>query len=122
LNGNEQGKPKKDSERFKLAKDKAYGGIIFIISILILIGYSYWAILLPIFPTIFLTNWIPFLTSENAIWAIRIPVYIAVLVILLIAAWIGWTMATTPAPAPIDAEDFEEEFEAEEEKTEETSE
>jgi hypothetical protein len=91
-----------------MAKDKAYGGIIFIISILILLGYSYWAILLPIFPNIVLTNWIPFLTADNSIWAIRIPVYIAVLVILLIAAW------TTPAPAPIDAEDFEEEFEMEE--------
>jgi len=105
-----------------MAKDKAYGGIIFLVSILILLGYSYWAIILPIFPGL-LTTWIPFLTAENSIWAIRIPVYIAVLVILLIAAWIGWTMATTPAPAPIDAEDFEEEFEMEEtEKTEKTEE
>ena len=96
-----------------MAKDKAYGAIIFLVSILILLGYSYWAIILPIFPNIGLKALIPFLTADNSIWAIRIPVYIAVLVILLIAAWIGWTMATTPAPAPIDAEDFEEEFEME---------
>ena len=108
--------PTKGLERFTMAKDKAYGGIIFIVSILILLGYSYWAIILPIFPNIVLTQWIPFLTEANSLWAIRIPVYIAVLVILLIAAWIGWTMATTPAPAPIDAEDFEEEFEMEAEE------
>ncbi len=113
---NEHKEPNIGLELFTMAKDKAYGGIIFIISILILLGYSYWAILVPLFPYNPLTAYpgLSLFTVENSIWAIRIPVYIAVLVILLIAAWIGWTMATTPAPAPIDAEDFEEEFEMEE--------
>jgi len=47
---------------------------------------------------------------------------IALIAILGIGAWIGWTMATTPPPKPIEeieAEEKKEEEKAEEEKKEE---
>jgi predicted DNA-binding transcriptional regulator len=39
-----------------------------------------------------------------AIVVLQITAFIAVAAILLIAAWIGWTMATTPPPAPLEPE------------------
>ena len=33
-------------------------------------------------------------------WAIAIPVIVALLGVLLVAFWIGWTMAVTEAEAP----------------------
>jgi len=40
-------------------------------------------------------------------WLLAIPVFIALIAILSIGAWIGWTMLTTPPPKPI--EDLERE-------------
>ncbi len=37
-------------------------------------------------------------------WLIGVPVVLAVLGILGITAWIGWTMLTTPPPAPLESE------------------
>jgi predicted DNA-binding transcriptional regulator len=39
---------------------------------------------------------------EARLYAVLVPVFIAVIAILLIGAWIGWTMATTPPPKPIE--------------------
>jgi len=47
---------------------------------------------------------------------VGVPVYIALVAVLVIGAWIGWTMATTPPPKPI------EEIEAEEKLAEEKEE
>ncbi len=47
-------------------------------------------------------------------WALAIPIYLIVVVICLIAVWIGWSMLTTPPPVPL--EELEEELEAEEAK------
>ena len=49
------------------------------------------------------------------LWLIAAPVFIALIAVLGIGAWIGWTMATTPPPMPIEEVQFEE---TEEEKEE----
>ena len=68
-------------------KDQSYGGLIFVISVLVFIGYI-----------VALTNtdWRP--------WVLGAPVVIAVLGVLGITGWIGWTMLTTPPPAPLEAD------------------
>ena len=35
-------------------------------------------------------------------WLIAVPVFLALIAILGIGAWIGWSMATTPPPKPIE--------------------
>jgi predicted DNA-binding transcriptional regulator len=35
---------------------------------------------------------------------LQITAFVAVGAVLVVAAWIGWTMATTPPPAPLEAE------------------
>ena len=68
-------------------KDQSYGGLIFMISVLVFIGYI-----------VALTNsaWRP--------WVLGAPVVLAVLGVLGITGWIGWTMLTTPPPAPLEAD------------------
>ena len=39
-----------------------------------------------------------------AIVILQITAFVAVAAILVIAGWIGWTMATTPPPAPLEPE------------------
>jgi predicted DNA-binding transcriptional regulator len=38
---------------------------------------------------------------------LQITAFLAVAAILVIMAWIGWTMATTPPPAPLEPEPIE---------------
>src|SRR6266699_3685108 len=61
----------------KVNKDQSYGGLIFVISVLVFIGYI-----------VALTNsaWRP--------WVLGAPVVLAVLGVLGITGWIGWTMLT----------------------------
>ena len=47
--------------------------------------------------------------------AVNTVVSVALLVLLGIGAWIGWTMASTPSPEAIEDEDFED-FETEEDE------
>jgi predicted DNA-binding transcriptional regulator len=42
-----------------------------------------------------------------------VPIYLGVLLIMVIAMWIGYTMVTTPAPEPLEDFDFDEEEVAE---------
>jgi predicted DNA-binding transcriptional regulator len=86
----------KDRENMA-SKDQMIGAGILIVSIVIIVLYLYWLF--------FTTYWQ---------WAITIPVLIIVLAVLLIAAWIGYTMATTPPPKPL--EDIPELKETEEKK------
>ncbi len=68
-------------------KDRSYGGLIFVVSVLVFIGY------------------IIALTNETwRTYAIDIPIVLGVLGILGITGWIGWTMLTTPPPAPLEAD------------------
>ena len=74
-------------------RDQLYGGAIFIISLLIAVGY-----LIAFFPQVLsLPAWL----HE---WAVGLPVLLFVLAVLVIAMWIGWTMMTTPPPAPLEPE------------------
>jgi predicted DNA-binding transcriptional regulator len=65
-----------------MANDRAIGGAIFAGSIIGIIVYGlliyYWPLLV-----------------------LEITAFVAVLVLLAILAWIGYTMATTPPPEPI---------------------
>lgn len=65
-------------------KDRLIGGIILVASVVGIIVYGW---LIYAFPTVVL----------------QITAFIAVAAVLVILAWIGWTMATTPPPAPIEA-------------------
>ena len=80
-----------------MSKDQAYGGIIFIVALVIAIGYvvAFFA------PYLNLPLWL----RE---WAVYLPVFLFVLAALVICMWIGWTMLTTPPPAPIEPETPEE--------------
>ncbi|NHJ03229.1 MAG: hypothetical protein EAX90_00225 [Candidatus Heimdallarchaeota archaeon] len=90
-------------------KDKLAGYSIFFLSLAILGAwgtFTIWGIV----------DWNveAFLTQQITIILITAPILLAMIVVLSIAAWIGWTMARTPPPAPIDLEDFESVEETEE--------
>jgi hypothetical protein len=76
-------------------KDQGYGFAIFIVSIIIVIGYLV-AFFSPFIPGLQTSGWQQ--------WAIGIPVLLFVLLVLVISGWIGWTMLTTPPPAPLEPE------------------
>lgn len=90
-------------------KDKLAGYSIFFLSLAILGAwgtFTIWGIV----------DWNAeaFLSQQITIILITAPILLAMIVVLSIAAWIGWTMARTPPPAPIDLEDFESVEETEE--------
>ena len=70
-----------------MTKDQSYGGLILVVSVVVIVLYLFG-----------LTNpgWQP--------WLIGVPVVVAVLGILGITAWIGYTMYSTPPPAPLESE------------------
>ena len=76
-----------------MSKDQGYGFAIFIISLIVAIAYL----------VAFFAPYVG-LPGYWHDWAIGIPVLLFVLLVLVISAWIGWTMLTTPPPAPLEAE------------------
>lgn len=101
---------------FTMSKDQAIGGAIFIVCIIVAIGYlvalfGYEQLIQP---------WLNVGSFEAVrYWLIAVPVLVAFVAILFIGAWIGWTMATTPPPKPIEEitsgmEEQKEEMKAEE--------
>ena len=66
-----------------MSKDQGYGLVILVISILGIILYGW-----------FIYGW-PLIT-------LQVTAFLGVALILVIAAWIGYTMATTPPPAPLE--------------------
>ena len=68
-----------------MSKDQGMGLALVVISILGIVLYGW-----------FVYGW-PLLT-------LQITAFVAVAGILLIVAWIGYTMATTPPPAPLQSE------------------
>jgi NADH:ubiquinone oxidoreductase subunit 6 (subunit J) len=74
-----------------MSKDRAYGGIIFIVALAVAITY----VIAFFAPYLNLPPW----WRE---WAVYLPVFIFVLAALVVCMWIGWTMLTTPPPAPIE--------------------
>ena len=66
-------------------KDQAIGAVILVGSIVGVVLYAW-------------------LLYAYAIVVLQITAFVAVAAILVILAWIGWTMATTPPPAPLEPE------------------
>jgi hypothetical protein len=102
-----------------MSKDQAIGGAIFIVCLLVAIGY----IITLFLPNLFVdvVGTIGLTTTVDAVkfWIIAIPVFVAFVAVLFIGAWIGWTMATTPPPKPIEEITSEIEEKKEETKAEE---
>jgi len=102
------------------SKDQAIGGVICLVCVLVAVFYVL---------TLFVPNWLSWIGINytfDQFWLIAIPVLIALVAILAIGAWIGWTMATTPPPKPIEEitteiEEKKEETKAAVEKTEEAA-
>jgi Na+/H+-dicarboxylate symporter len=107
-----------------VSKDQAIGGLIFIVCIIVIIGY----IAGLFFYDPWIKDWlknsfnITWSTGGVRYWLVAVPVLIAFVAILGIGAWIGWTMATTPPPKPIEEIEAEETKEEEEKKEEEKKE
>ena len=81
-----------------MSKDQAIGGAIFVVCLLVAIGY----VVTLFYPSWFEWIGLSFNASDVQFWAVAIPVFIAFVAIMFIGAWIGWTMATTPPPKPIE--------------------
>jgi Na+-transporting methylmalonyl-CoA/oxaloacetate decarboxylase gamma subunit len=105
-----------------VSKDQAIGGLIFLVCIVIIIGY-----IAALFFPVEIAKMIGFrafktVAEESTFryhaiaWLVAIPVLIALVAVLGIGAWIGWTMATTPPPKPIEEIEAEEKKEEEKEK------
>lgn len=77
-----------------VSKDQSIGGFIRIICVAIATAYTV-ALFWPALEAI-------------RLWLVAIPVLVALIAILGIGAWIGWTMATTPPPKPIEDMQMEE--------------
>jgi len=99
-----------------VSKDQAIGGLIFIVCVVIAIGYIaglffYDPWIYDLLKDSFNINLLP---GDVRYWFVAVPVLVAFVAILGIGAWIGWTMATTPPPKPI--EEIEAEVTKEEEE------
>ncbi len=110
-----------------MQRDKLYGLIIFVAALLILIWYTFYAVIYAGFYQGDYYNtpvWIRTIACLGKLlsfsgWATILPIWIAALLILIIAMWIGWTMLTTPPPVPL--EELEELGLDEEEETAEST-
>jgi len=76
--------------------EKALGSTIVLFTCVIMITYFIWAFGPYLGPTF---HWI---TPEISAWAFKIPIILAVYILLSIILWIGYTMATTPPPIPLE--------------------
>jgi hypothetical protein len=81
-----------------VTKDQGIGAAILVVCVVVALGYLL---------TLFYPQWLVTIgllgnTDGVQFWIIAVPVFIGFVAILLIGAWIGWTMATTPPPKPIE--------------------
>jgi len=81
-----------------MSSDRTLGGVILVVSLAGIVAY-FWLL--------FMSPW--------AWLTVQISAFAAVGMMLLIIAWIGYTLATTPPPVPIEDFDFESEIKSEEE-------
>ena len=91
----------------EVAKDQVIGGLLVVISIIVIVVYG-WLVFLP--PNIKL------LGVPIDLFMLKLTGFIAVLGVFGILSWIGYTLATTPPPKPI--EEIEKELEEELKKLE----
>ncbi|MFX1236538.1 MAG: hypothetical protein ACFFAS_11485 [Promethearchaeota archaeon] len=102
-----------------MAKDKIIGAIVMIIGILIGVIYTLGSIVDLGFETIWNNpDWdaaFRIFGYDFLDWRLFVvaPIWLIVILISIIAVWIGYSMLTTPAPVPL--EELEEELAAEEE-------
>jgi len=94
-----------------LSKDRIIGGGMLLAAIIIWILYTIYGFLLILFPNLPVPK-----PNFNLLNIPVTIVWLAVSVVLFIAAWIGYTLATTPPPKPI--EEIEKELEEELKKIE----
>jgi predicted DNA-binding transcriptional regulator len=91
------------------SKDQAIGALIFIVCLVVGIVYTI-ALFWPEIIVNTILNW--GYNSQQLqrveFWLVAIPMFVVIVAVLAIGAWIGWTMSTTPPPKPL------EELEAEE--------
>ncbi|MFX0137654.1 MAG: hypothetical protein ACFFDN_28705 [Candidatus Hodarchaeota archaeon] len=106
-----------------MAKDKIIGAIVMIVGILIAVVYTMGSIVDLLMDTLFNNpNWDAWTRFIGGIdwldWRLFVvaPLWLLVILIAIIAIWIGYSMLTTPAPVPL--EELEEELAAEEEAEE----
>jgi hypothetical protein len=85
-----------------MSKDQAIGGAIFVVCLLVAIGYIITLFLPSLFVDIVGAVGLETSVSDVQFWIVAVPVFIAFVAIMFIGAWIGWTMATTPPPKPIE--------------------
>ena len=94
-----------------MGKEKVIGALIFIFALIVLIYYTWGLIILRFLPdlaTSIPADW-QWLLAPSWEMLVIIPIWLAVVLIMVIAMWIGWTMITTPAPEPLEDFDFDEE-------------
>ena len=77
--------PRLNGRALVMSKDQAWGLAILVLSVLGIILYGWFVYDLPLI-------------------TLQITAFLAVALVLVIAAWIGYTMATTPPPAPLEPE------------------
>jgi uncharacterized membrane protein AbrB (regulator of aidB expression) len=102
-----------------MSKDQAIGGAIFIVCLLVAIGYIITLFLTEPVVDLLGSIGLAITVADVKFWIIALPVFIAFVAIMFIGAWIGWTMATTPPPKPI--EEITTEIEEKKEETEEAA-
>ena len=78
-------------------KDITLGRLLFLVSILAMIGYFVWLFVLP--------EDLEILGRSLREWALIVPVLIVVYAFLVIVAWMGWALASTPPPLPLASEE-----------------
>jgi len=80
-------------------RDRSLGVLIFVVSIVAMIGYFCWLFLSP--------EDVVFLGKTLSEWAIIVPVIIIIYAVLFVVAWIGWALASTAPPLPVTGEPSE---------------
>jgi hypothetical protein len=85
-----------------LSKDQAIGGAIFVVCLLVAIGYIITLFLTPDVVNLLGDIGLTTTVADVKFWIVAVPVFVAFIAVLFIGAWIGWTMATTPPPKPIE--------------------
>jgi hypothetical protein len=101
-----------------MAKDKIIGAIVMVVGILIAIIYTMGSVVDLMMDALFNDpNWDLWARLFNIDWLdwrlfVVAPMWLLVILISIIAIWIGYSMLTTPAPVPL--EELEEELASEE--------
>ena len=94
-------------------KDKIIGAVIMVVGLILIVGYILWG---PVDLYMYrngMDDWaLSSIPGFEWQWAVVIPLTLIVVLVGLLAAWIGYSMLTTPPPVPL--EELEAELEAEE--------